>query len=146
MFKKVESEMVKFPYVASPGMMANEALIYMKECQIRHLPIMEGTDLVGIVSQRDIVVHKNPGETLLDEIMIKKPFVVSQEESLSAVVSVMAEKKYGCTLVVNKEKQLIGIFTTIDALRLLEKFLEGDSKFYNSFENIIPLKEVVEWI
>ena len=147
MYKEVRSEMVKFPYVAGPEMPIDEAVNYMKECNIRHLPIMVQTRLVGVVSERDLAAAqgRDPDMTI-EDVMTRMPFVVSEGESLRSVVNIMAENKYGCALVVDANEALIGIFTTIDALRLLEKFLDGDSKFYNSFENVITLKDAVGWM
>lgn len=146
MYKEVKSEMVKFPYVTSSEMTVKDTIIYMSECRVRHLPVMEKNKLVGIVSERDLKNYKDMDETVLNEVMTRNPYVADEEESLLNVVGIMAEKKYGCALVVNSDDQLIGIFTTIDALKLLKRFLDGDSKFYTSYENVMPLKEVVEWM
>ena len=145
MYREVNKDMVKFPFVAGPSMLGSEALTYMKECNIRHLPVLKNGRLIGIVSERDLVTEASKSQTL-DETMIPRPYVVNEKENLANVVSVMAEMKYGCAMVLNDLGYLVGIFTTVDALKLLEKFLSPDSQFYNSYENVISLKEAADWI
>ena len=152
MYKDMKGEMVKFPFVAGPDMPIADAETYMKECNIRHLPVMSEANLIGVVSERDLLAHKtdrdpeNPNLTAtLGDIMIDAPFVVHETESLATVVNIMAHKKYGCALVLDANDHLVGIFTTIDALRLLEKFLGRDPKFYDKPEDELTLKDAVSW-
>lgn len=45
----------------------------------------------------------------------KKPYVVAEDTDLSEVALEMAEKKHDCTLIVNANGDIVGIFTSIDA-------------------------------
>ena len=47
------------PYIVSiePEASLDEALELMQEHDIRHLPVMKGDELKGIVSQRDLLTH-----------------------------------------------------------------------------------------
>ncbi len=148
MYLDIRGVMVKFPFVASPTMSLAQAEIYMKECDIRHLPILENDEVVGLVSERDLLRYREDHryKTLtLADIVNRPPFVVSQNEPLKSVVGIMAKNKYGSALVVNQDDFLVGIFTTTDALILLENLLGRDPKFFNEPEKVIKLKDVVAW-
>ncbi len=107
-----------------------EASRRMTEHRIRHLPVLDGGRVVGIISDRDLaMVESFPGvdtETVtVEEAMTPDPYVVGPEEPLAAVISALAEHKYG-TAVIVKDNRLAGIFTTVDALRVFAGSLRGD--------------------
>lgn len=143
MFLDLQGVMVRLPYVANPEMSVMDAKIYMKECDIRHLPVVLEDKIVGIVSERDLS-SCDPKSPLID-CMTHNPFIVHYHESLATAVRTMAEKKYGSVLVANDAEQLVGIFTTTDALHLLENFLTGDPEVFDKNKTEIRLAEVVSW-
>ena len=95
----------------------------MGEHGIRHLPVLESGRLVGIVSQRDLHLIEtlrgvNPEEVEVSEAMTPAPYTVSPRASLRRVAAEMALHKYGSAVVLEKAR-VVGVFTTIDALRAL---------------------------
>ena len=105
----------------------NTAHHLMREKHIRHLPVLEGGQIRGVVSDRDLTLALSmngvDGEkTKVSEIATEEAFLVKPDSPLSEVVQVMAEKKIGSVLVVDRHK-LVGIFTTIDALTALKELL-----------------------
>jgi acetoin utilization protein AcuB len=95
----------------------------MRGWGIRHLPVLEGGKLVGILSQRDALLIEtlrdvDPAKVSVEEAMTSDVYLVSPDASLGEVASAMAEHKYGCAVVMNGA-HLTGIFTTIDALRAM---------------------------
>lgn len=95
----------------------------MQELGVRHLPVMRGSKLVGIVSERDVAVHKARSTAHLDELrvadaMTRDPYRVSSSTPLSEVARVMAEHRYGAVVIVDDD-QVRGIFTTTDGMRVL---------------------------
>jgi len=140
--------MVKFPYVASPEMSLAQAEIYMKECDIRHLPMIENDQVVGLVSERDLLRYREDTRyrnLTLADVINRPPFVVSDTEPLESVLGIMAKNKYGSALVTNPNSQLIGIFTTTDALILLQNLISGEPKFFKEPGKVVQLKDVVAW-
>lgn len=101
----------------------------MRAHQIRHLPVLHGGRLVGIVSERDLHLIEtlrdvNPAEVSVEEAMTADVYSVEPDAGLEATAREMAEHKYGSAVVMEKGK-VIGVFTTIDALRTLSQVLRG---------------------
>ncbi len=122
---KVNESMTRFPEVAFPGTTVANAKAAMDKWKIRHLPIVDGNKLVGIVSERDLLPHLNNGSQILRDFMVTDIYKVNQEQYLHKVVLEMAEKKYGCAVVVDGKDEIVGIFTSVDALFLLSRLLSG---------------------
>jgi acetoin utilization protein AcuB len=55
--------------------------------------------------------------------MQQDPYSVSADASLASVATKMAERKYGSAVVVQGER-VIGVFTTIDALKALASLIK----------------------
>jgi acetoin utilization protein AcuB len=99
----------------------------MRDHHVRHLPVLRGAKIVGLVSDRDLNVLEtlqdvDPRKVLVSEAMSQEPYVVSPDALLDEVVSNMAEKKYGSAVVVQHDKA-VGIFTTVDACRAFADLL-----------------------
>ena len=104
-----------------------EARQLMKEHGIRHLPVLDGSRLVGVVSQRDVVALEtspfiDTSVISVHDAMAEVPYAVSPETPLREVVQVMADNKYG-SAVVMEEGRVCGIFTTVDAMSVLAELL-----------------------
>ena len=57
-------------------------------------------------------------------IMTREPFTVTETTTLADAISVLVEKKFGSLPVVEGD-ELVGIFTEIDALKILLVQLNG---------------------
>ncbi len=115
------------PTVIGSGRTLAEAHQTMRDRRVRHLPVVDDGKLVGIVSQRDLYLL----ETLrgvdiaterVGEAMTADPFTTSPDAPLDQVAAEMAEHKYGCAVVL-EEDAVVGVFTTVDALRALAGIL-----------------------
>lgn len=105
-----------------------QASEFMRKLHLRHLPVLKGGELVGILTDRDInlVLGFNDVDATtmtVEEAYTPEPYFTSPKAPLNEVVAHMAEKKYGCALVVDNGK-LVGIFTEIDAYKALAELLE----------------------
>ena len=95
---------------------------------IRHLPVLDGGKIVGLLSERDLLLVEslpgvNPTDVRVEEAMVQNVFTVEPETPVGEVVETMIERKLGSALVTEGER-VIGVFTTIDALRALHELLE----------------------
>ncbi len=105
-----------------------QASEFMRKLHMRHLPVLKGGELVGILTDRDINLvlsfkDVDPKTMTVEEAYTADPYFTSPNAPLNEVVSHMAEHKYGCALVVDNGK-LVGIFTETDAYKALSELLE----------------------
>ncbi|AKJ07357.1 CBS domain-containing protein [Archangium gephyra] len=104
-----------------------EAHRLMNEHAIRHLPVLEGGKLVGMVSMRDLHLIEtlkgvDPKEVAVEEAMAQEAYTVPPGTPLLEVARTMAMHKYGSAVIAQKGR-VEGIFTTVDAMRALETLL-----------------------
>lgn len=114
------------PHTARPSMSLDEAMKLMRERHIRHLPILDGGRLVGMLSEGDIRLLESAadaGPMTAEEAMVQDVYVVSPSTPLDEVAEKMASKKCGSAVVMQNQK-LVGIFTVVDALFALSKLLQ----------------------
>ncbi|HXU06661.1 MAG TPA: CBS domain-containing protein [Polyangia bacterium] len=97
----------------------------MHRTHVRHLPVLHGGKLVGLVSERDLdVVGALPGSRQLavEDAMVPDVYVISEDASLAKVAADMARLKVGSAVVL-KGEQVVGVFTAVDGLRALAELL-----------------------
>jgi len=116
------------PWTIRKDAKMSQAHELMRAHRIRHLPVLEGGKLVGIVSDRDLhlietLPDSDPDEVTVEEAMTEEVYAVGLDDPVDAVVERMAARKYGCAMVVNRRGGIEGIFTTIDALQVLADVL-----------------------
>jgi acetoin utilization protein AcuB len=101
----------------------DEAHQLMRENRIRHLPVLEGGKLVGIVTQRDLSIVEgfrgvDPATVPVEDAMSEDVFATSPSAPIAEVARTMVQKRYGSAVVMRGPK-VVGIFTAVDALRAL---------------------------
>ena len=122
--------MVKSPFVIDPDATVKEARTMMGELGIRHLPVIaEDGELKGLVSERDLSSAKAQEKNAkIADFMKTEVYTVEPDANLAEVVGVMADEKIGSALVVSPGNDVLGIFTTVDALRLLADLLDDEEE------------------
>lgn len=118
------------PITAREEMGMDELQQLMERHGIRHLPVVRGDAVVGIVSDRDVrlVAGLTAAEKLqvrAGDIMATEPMTVQATTPLEDVAYQMASQKIGSVIVNEDDGKLLGIFTAIDALNALVEISRG---------------------
>jgi acetoin utilization protein AcuB len=95
-----------------------EALSLMKKYSIRHLPVVEDQNLLGMITESDlrqVMIPSLMEDMRLDQVMVKNPVTIGPEEPLEEAARLIYRYKIGGLPVVDKGK-LVGILTTPDIL------------------------------
>lgn len=103
--------------VVSPTVTVGAAMQMMDRLRIRHLPVVEGRRLAGILSDRDLLKHGNG--VPCGRVMTVAPVTCSPEASVGRVAQLMLEYKIDSIPIVSAEGMLTGLVTSTDLLGLL---------------------------
>lgn len=113
--KKHESGVVKDPLTVSPDTTIQKVLDLTRHYKISGLPVVDGEDLVGIVTSRDMRFETRLGDPIRN-IMTKKDKLVTVNEGASKeeIKGLLHKHRIEKVLVVNKNFQLRGLVTAKD--------------------------------
>jgi acetoin utilization protein AcuB len=119
--------MTPTPHTIGPTRSLAAARKIMVANQVRHLPVLDGGRIVGLLSERDLFLVEslpgvNPTDVRVEEAMVQNVFTVAPDAPIGDVVATMIERKLGST-VISEGEQVVGVFTTIDALQALAELL-----------------------
>lgn len=116
---KVSEWMVPDPVTVTPRTEVREAIRLMRRHSIRHLPVVEGSEMVGLVTAGDLreLILPSMVETIyLRDVMIAEPITVSPDTHIDVAARMIFENKIGGLPVVDG-KRLVGIITVSDILK-----------------------------
>ena len=121
----ISEVMTPMPHSIDPHEDLELAFSKMRELKCHHLPVLCGGRIIGMLSDRDLLAmeawigpewkHKK-----VEEAMLAGVETVDKETTVQAAAELMFKRRVGSVLVKEKE-QLLGIFTSSDALRLLSE-------------------------
>ncbi len=126
---RVVDVMTTNPLTVGPSETVGQADELMSENRIRQLPVVQGRELVGIVTDRDIrsfltnavladlAARERALGTQVSEIMTTEPLTLEPDDTLQDAVEMLIEEKVGGIPVVDPAEGLVGIVTYVDVLR-----------------------------
>jgi len=126
--------MTASPLTIRPDETLADALEIMRRGQCRHLPVVQAGKLVGILSLRDLELIAALGDhaanryatrydrLLVSDAMVAEPYSVDGDTAAPDVLAAMESRRLG-SVVVTDDGHVIGVFTTVDALRELRRRL-----------------------
>lgn len=128
---KISDIMISAPISIAPGEPVRAAKRRMAEYSIKHLPVVdEDGTLVGILTDRDIkmrqAVSDDPAfhdNATVVMVAVTDPYTVAPDAPAGKVLRVMVDQHIGSVLVV-EDGMLLGIFTSMDACRVLAEHLD----------------------
>ena len=124
----VNQFMTASPYTIGHDQPLSAAHRLMREHDIRHLPVLDGGGLVGILSQRDLHLIEtlkdvDPDQVRVSEAMSTEVLTVRPRASVRRTVTEMTKRKIGSAVVI-EGMTVVGVFTTTDAMGVLVGMLE----------------------
>ena len=133
---RIRDVMTKNPITVDSETLVLDAQKIMKENNIRRLPVVDNGNLVGIVTQHDLLqASPSPATSLsihelnyllakmkVKEVMKKNPFTLSPDTPFEEALRIGQDRKIGSFPVMDKGK-LVGIITESDTVRFLTRAL-----------------------
>ena len=134
---KVVDLMTNDPLTVTTAETVGKADELMAENNIRQIPVVNGRELVGIVTDRDVRAFLSDAllvqpeardralKTSVGDIMTTEPLFITPDDDLKDAVEMLIEQKFGAIPVVDGAAGLIGIVSYVDVLRsYLERLQE----------------------
>jgi len=124
-------------HTLSPDSTLQDAVLLQMRAKLRHIPIVDGTMLVGMVTDRDLKrampsvlsgtdraeYERVMSTTKVGQIMTRSPLTIEPETPLIDALRIVCEKRFGALPVV-ENGALVGILTQTDLLRAFLAALE----------------------
>ncbi|MCS7171894.1 MAG: CBS domain-containing protein [Armatimonadetes bacterium] len=135
----VQDVMTANPVTTAPQAPLQEALEQMQSLRVRHLPVVWGNRLVGVVTWTDILRAALPplasGEAdrppvlphnlTVSEVMTREVITISPQATVEEAATLLRRHRIGCLPVLDRE-QLVGIVTKSDLFDALVYLRGGD--------------------
>jgi CBS domain-containing protein len=130
MAKNVRDAMTSNPRSIEPSTMVADAAKLLKAEDVGSLPIVEGDQLVGMVTDRDIVIRvvaegKDPQSTTVGEVASRDLVTVDPEQDLDEALRLMAQHQVRRLPVAEEDGRLVGILAQADVARQGKDALTG---------------------
>lgn len=134
----VEDVMTRSVVTLTPGETLRDTLDLLRSHRVRHLPVVDDSKVVGIVTDRDVKratpsvlsgVDRDEYDRVLTttkvaQFMTREPMSVTPKTRLKPAIEILLERKVGALLVV-EDAHLVGILTETDILRVAHDLLAG---------------------
>jgi len=119
--KKFESGVIREPVTVGPYTSIQEVIDLTRQKNISGVPVVEGNDLVGIVTSRDLRFEEKPDDPVRN-IMTRKESLVTVKENASKeeIRALLHKHRIEKILVVNNKFQLAGLVTVKDMQKASE--------------------------
>jgi IMP dehydrogenase len=119
--KRFESGVVKDPITIPPSMTVREVLNLTRQYKISGLPVVEGSRVVGIVTNRDLRFETNLDQPIRNIMTPKERLVtVNEGTSREEAMALLHQHRLERVLVVNADFELCGLITVKDIIKTSE--------------------------
>ena len=136
---KVVDLMTLDPLTVTAAETVGKADELMAENNIRQIPVVNGRELVGIVTDRDVRAYLSDAlladpdareralKTTVGDIMTTDPLSIAPDDDLKDAVEMLIEQKFGAIPVVDDAEGIVGIVSYVDVLRNYLERLQEES-------------------
>ena len=126
----IGEHMTRGPYsVKSTDSLARARTLFDRH-RIRHLPVIDGVELVGVLCKQDVAILEGIPGIRLEEVEVARlmgpALSVTWELPVDDAFDLMNDHHVDC-LVVRNESGVVGIFTSTDALTALAGLVGGEA-------------------
>ena len=134
---RVSEFMTRKVVTAAPEDGIRETFFRMREARIRHLPVLDGAQLVGMLSDRDLRrpdwVDEAPDlshdyqlddNLCVSDLMSRTPVVVHTYDDLGTACGLINQHGFGALPVMDKGNHLVGIISKADLVRAFSVLLK----------------------
>jgi CBS domain-containing protein len=130
---RVQEIMTPTVQIADPNMTIRDAARCMRADNLGALPVGENDRLIGMVTDRDIVVRavaeeRSAGNTTVREVMSDGICYCFEDDEVEQAAQVMASHQVRRLPVLNRNKRLVGVIALADLGRPQEEAAEGALK------------------
>jgi CBS domain-containing protein len=96
----------------------------MEHFGLRHLPVLDGDRLVGMITHRDMLkilsaADRHEETTFVASIMTRDPIAVGPGTTIVEAARILIRARFGCLPVVDEHRNVIGIVTEHDFMKVL---------------------------
>ena len=121
---RVYEVMTKAVETVKPAVLASEAKNRMRQKNIHHLVVTQGSELRGVVSERDLGGPKLPktlGRWTVEDLMTSPVVTVTTRTPVRRAAALMKGRSIGSLVVTSANGKVAGIVTVADLLDLIDK-------------------------
>lgn len=141
MNEPIHAHMTTDVVTINPNTTLGEVRDILLKKHIHHLPVLEGKQLVGMVTSWDMFKLGKSADDYksmkVSEIMTAKVATLPPDQHLGAVADVLTRHLFHAVPIVNDQRELLGIITSTDLIRYghTKEYPENLEKFVS--ENMV---------
>jgi CBS domain-containing protein len=129
---KLSEVMSRDVQIANPDDTLTEAAVRMAESGVGALPVCNGRKVLGMITDRDLVVRGlarflDPETTQVQRCMSEGVQWCFEDEDVEAAARKMAEHQVRRLIVVDRDKNLVGMVALGDVARASDDRVSGDT-------------------
>ena len=115
-----------------PAATVREAAQRMRSMDVGSLPVCDGANLLGMITDRDITIRaiadgRDPAQTPVRDAMTPSVEYVFEDDDVQRAAQIMQDKQIRRLPVVNREKKLVGIVALGDIARTGNDRMSGNT-------------------
>ncbi len=117
----IKEAMTPSPTCCKPDDTLNTVAKLMVEHDCGEIPVHDGKEIVGVITDRDIVcravaVHKNPSAVTASEVMTRNVYTIAEDDDLEDALDLMEQMVIHRLPVVDGAGKLVGIVSEADLI------------------------------
>jgi CBS domain-containing protein len=143
---RITNAMTREVLAVPPEAKLSRAADLMTRKRIRHLPVVSGARLVGVLSDRDVLKYEplEVDDVRVGAAMTPAPITCLPGDTVSHAAAIMLDHKIDCLPIVDAGGSLVGIVTSSDLLLLLVENAQGEALPFDYNLRVVDDGELLE--